>query len=44
MVNRALEIEELVRGYRRDFHSYPELGFEEVRTAKRIVENLNPLG
>ena len=44
MLNRALEIEELVRGYRRDFHSYPELGFEEVRTAKRIVENLNPLG
>ncbi len=44
MLNRALEIEELVRGYRRDFHSYPELSFEEVRTAKRIVENLNPLG
>lgn len=26
--------------WRRDFHMYPELGFEEVRTSKKIVEIL----
>lgn len=31
--------EELV-GYRRDFHMHPELGFQEMRTSRRIVEIL----
>ncbi len=29
---------------RRDLHQYPELGFEEVRTAALIAEELNSLG
>lgn len=30
--------------YRRDFHMHPELGFEEVRTAKRLVQVLEGFG
>jgi amidohydrolase len=29
---------------RRDFHAHPELGFEEVRTAKIVAERLKALG
>ena len=29
---------------RRDFHAHPELGFEEVRTAKIVAERLKGLG
>lgn len=30
--------------FRRDIHAYPELGFEEIRTAQKITEALNELG
>jgi amidohydrolase len=30
--------------WRRDFHSHPELGFQEKRTSTRIMEVLKPLG
>jgi amidohydrolase len=30
--------------WRRDFHSHPELGFQEQRTAAHIIEVLEPLG
>lgn len=29
---------------RRDFHSYPELGFEEIRTSGIVADKLNELG
>jgi len=37
------EIAELV-ALRRDFHTYPELGFEELRTAQRVEEELTTIG
>src|SRR5262245_23208863 len=33
-----------MREWRRDFHSHPELGFEEHRTASRIAELLSRWG
>lgn len=44
MLDRALGIEEEVRGYRRDFHMHPELGFEEKRTSEKIATTLEGLG
>src|SRR5262249_29524864 len=38
----ATDREELVAA-RRDFHQHPELGFEEKRTATRVVEHLRAL-
>ncbi len=35
--------DELIR-LRRDFHQHPELGFEEIRTAGIVAEELNRLG
>ncbi len=35
--------EELV-GLRRDFHTYPELGFQEIRTSEKIEQYLQSLG
>ncbi|MDP4143070.1 MAG: M20 family metallopeptidase [Bacillota bacterium] len=34
----------MIVGWRRDFHEYPELGFEEVRTSKKIKEFLDSEG
>ena len=44
MLDRALQINDRVRDYRRDFHAHPELGFEEVRTAHKLAQVLNELG
>jgi len=44
MLQRAREIEEQLIAWRREFHMHPELGFQETRTAARIVEVLEPLG
>lgn len=35
---------EAMIAFRRDLHSYPELPFEEVRTTKRIAEELTKIG
>ncbi len=40
----AQEIFEYTRGLRRDFHRYPELGFQEVRTAGIVGRELRQLG
>lgn len=43
----VLEIEKLhswMRGIRHDLHAHPELAFEEVRTAERVVHELRQLG
>lgn len=42
--SRIDKIEDWVIGIRRDFHQYPELGFEEYRTRDKIIEYLNELG
>ncbi len=44
MLRRALEIQEQLVAWRRDFHMHPELGFQEVRTASCIAEVLGALG
>jgi amidohydrolase len=44
MLERARKIEAQLVAWRRDVHMHPELGFQETRTAARIVEALEPLG
>ncbi|NLM43753.1 MAG: amidohydrolase [Clostridiales bacterium] len=41
---KALEDKELLSKIRREFHQYPELGFEEYETSKKIKQYLNDLG
>ena len=38
------DIEKNIIGWRRDFHQYPELGFDEHRTSKIIGEALKEMG
>ena len=38
------ELFEKIKGYRRDFHRYPETGWTEYRTSWRIAECLKELG
>lgn len=40
----ANELFDTLREFRRDFHRYPELGFEEFRTSKIVATELNGLG
>lgn len=40
----ANELFAYTRGLRRDFHRHPELGFEEVRTAGVVAQELQALG
>jgi amidohydrolase len=44
MLERARAIEERLIAWRRDIHSHPELGFEEIRTAALVAERLQELG
>ncbi|NLE43484.1 MAG: amidohydrolase [Chloroflexi bacterium] len=44
MLERALRIEQQLVSWRRDFHRRPELGFREVRTSKRVADELTRLG
>ena len=43
-LNEAYALFEYTRQSRRDFHRYPELGFQEVRTAGIVARELNQLG
>jgi len=43
-LDEALKIKEEIITLRRDFHSHPELGFEEKRTSKIVGETLESLG
>lgn len=40
----AKEIEKEVIKFRRHFHMYPELGFEEVKTSEFVIKKLKELG
>lgn len=44
MLERAKDIQDKIRAWRRDFHMHPELGFQETRTAARVAEILKGLG
>ena len=44
MLNRAREIQDQLVHWRRDIHMHPELGFEEIRTAGIVAEELHNLG
>ena len=44
LVESAEEIAPGVIADRRYFHQHPELGFQEERTARRVIERLNALG
>ncbi|MGQ9889235.1 MAG: M20 metallopeptidase family protein [Aggregatilineales bacterium] len=41
---RAKAIEDQIIAWRRDIHMYPELGFQEYRTAKLVAEALAAMG
>lgn len=44
ILERAYELQDKLKGWRRDFHQHPELGFEEFRTSKIVAEHLKSLG
>lgn len=44
MLERATALQDRLRALRRDIHQYPELGFQEKRTAALIAETLSSLG
>ncbi len=44
MLQRAREIEKQLVAWRREFHSHPELSFQEIRTSARVAEVLESLG
>jgi amidohydrolase len=44
MLERARSLEEMTIQLRREFHMHPELGFQEIRTARRVAEELGKLG
>ena len=44
VLDEAQELFEYTRKLRQEFHRYPELGFQEVRTAEIITRELNNLG
>ena len=43
-LEKAGELEAQMIAWRRDFHQYPELGFQENRTAAKVVEVMQSLG
>jgi amidohydrolase len=43
MLRRAREIEDRLVAWRREVHTYPELGFRETRTAARVADVLEAL-
>jgi amidohydrolase len=44
MLKEAYHIQEDIIEWRRDFHMHPELGFNEIRTAGKVAEELEKLG
>lgn len=44
MLKPAYQLQEELIEWRRDFHMHPELGFNEIRTSKKVAEELEKLG
>lgn len=44
MLTKAIELQNQLIEWRRDFHRYPELGFKEIRTSNVIAETLTRIG
>lgn len=44
ILEKAYELQDKLKGWRRDFHQHPELGFEEFRTSKIVADHLESLG
>lgn len=44
MLNKAIEIQQQLSDWRRDFHMHPELGFNEVRTSAKVAEVMEQFG
>lgn len=40
---KSKEYEKYIINLRRDFHTYPELSFEEVRTSQKVCEELEKM-
>ena len=43
-LEEAQDLFEYTQSMRRDFHTHPELGFQEVRTAGIVAKELTELG
>ena len=43
-LEKAVEIQEQLVSWRRDFHKHPELGFKEFRTAEKIASQMEKFG
>lgn len=43
LLKKAFDLEDQLIQWRREFHMYPEVGFKEFRTAKRVFEELTRL-
>jgi amidohydrolase len=44
MLNQAKELQDKLTNYRHDFHKFPEVGFNELRTSARVADILSSLG
>lgn len=44
MLNQARTLHDKLIDYRHDFHKYPEVGFQEIRTSSKVAEVLISLG
>jgi hippurate hydrolase len=44
VINRLADLQPEMQGWRRDFHTYPELRFEEARTAEQVAKLLTSWG
>ncbi len=43
-LDEAYDLMDYTRAFRRDFHRHPELGFQEIRTAGLVAQELHKLG
>jgi amidohydrolase len=44
ILDKARDLEDTIMAWRRDIHMHPELGFQEVRTARLVADTLHQMG